>query len=79
MVIRQWIWMSQYLTPNVNEAGEVTWTNQDVTVTLTANEPVRSIEDELWMAAELCINKSTRQKRNLSCNGEICRWSGEKK
>ena len=29
---------------NVNEAGEVTWTNQDVTVTLTANEPVQSIE-----------------------------------
>ena len=29
---------------NVNEAGEVTWTNQDVIVTLTANEPVQSIE-----------------------------------
>ena len=29
---------------NVNESGEITWTNQDVTVTLTANEPVQPIE-----------------------------------
>ena len=29
---------------NVDEAGETIWTNQDVTVTLTANEPVQDIE-----------------------------------
>ena len=29
---------------NMDEAGETIWTNQDVTVTLTANEPVQDIE-----------------------------------
>lgn len=29
---------------NVDEAGETIWTNQDVNVTLTANEPVQDIE-----------------------------------
>ena len=53
---------------NVNEAGEVTWTNQDVTVTLTANEPVQSIEG--WTLDETQTVLTKAHDKNGTYHGD---------